>query len=257
MDDNPVQVQSRSRASLRTSSAVLPRVSLTNLVWLALLRQLIERKVDPHTVHSVTMLHRRYDLAGPSSVHKAMRVPREMGITELSCGRYVVRDPHRFLLLFAARRNVAGEVKVRAEVRGGVRHLERSLPEGWSATSIAGYIRTYGERFEDHQLVYLYAPPDGLARLVNGLDVTWGQGLLRPAANGPVRVMLTNREIPPSQASPVSLWADLFHDPQPVAGKYLEALSTRLGLSLSRGAKRDFPTGMEALQLHATDRYPI
>src|SRR5215831_8571766 len=125
---------------------------------------------------SLTQLSQQLALP-PSTIHKALVRPRQIGAVRGTALGLRVLDPRRLLVLWAARRDLAGDVIYETHVPDPVGRLEARLPRSVIPTAYSAFVQRQGRRTVaayDQVVVYgsrrdvesVFPPRRGSANLV-------------------------------------------------------------------------------------------
>ncbi len=124
----------------------------TEILWRHLLVEALERD---NRRTSVTELSERFEFA-PSTVHRALVVPREMGSLDRVRSGLVLRDPMRLLLHWAGSRRLAHDRPYKIHTGLEVGEIQDRLPVGAVPTGAAAYARRFRNEVADYSAVYCY-----------------------------------------------------------------------------------------------------
>lgn len=124
------------------------------VVWRHLLVEAIEQE---NRRSSISELSRTLNLA-PSTVHRALEVPRAIGAVDTSHTGLITRDPMRLLLHWAGARNMANDRPFKVHTGLPVLEIQRRLPAEAVVTGAAAYARRYRNDVADYTAVYCYHP---------------------------------------------------------------------------------------------------
>jgi DNA-binding transcriptional ArsR family regulator len=127
-------------------------LSKTEILWRHLLVEALEHD---NRRTSVTELSERFALA-PSTVHRALVVPREMGALDTVRSGLVLRDPMRLLLHWAGTRRLAHDRPFRIHTGLPVSEIQDRLPASAVPTGAAAYARRFRNDVADYSVVYCY-----------------------------------------------------------------------------------------------------
>ena len=134
----------------------------TEIVWRHLLVASLERSVARHG--SVTALARELGLA-ISTVHKALQRPAGIDVVQIRpSGGIRVLDPRRLLMLWAGRRNIAGDRLFEGRSQLPAVDVERLLPSDRFILGGFGSVVAHegGNRISDYDRVVCSGSPDDL-----------------------------------------------------------------------------------------------
>src|SRR5260370_13616608 len=114
----------------------MPMLSRTEMVW----RHLLVAAFDQGTRRtSLTQLRNELDLP-MSTIHKALERPRAIGAVRGSPSGLRVLDPKRLLLLWAAQRDLNGDVVYATKVPMTVNEIEARLPMSAVPTAYTAFV---------------------------------------------------------------------------------------------------------------------
>jgi hypothetical protein len=131
----------------------------TEILWRHLLVEAIEHD---RRRSSITELAGRFGLA-PSTVHRALVVPREMGALDTVRTGLILRDPMRLLLHWAGTRKLSHDRPFRVHTGLPVHEIQERLPANAVATGAAAYARRFRNDVADYSVVYCYHPDPSAA----------------------------------------------------------------------------------------------
>jgi hypothetical protein len=137
----------------------------TEILWRHLLVEAIEHD---NRRNSITELSERFGFA-PSTVHRALVVPREMGALDTVRSGLVLRDPMRLLLHWAGTRRLAHDHPFKVHAGLPVGEILDRLPATAVPTGAAAYARRFRNDVSDYSVVYCYHS-DPLAVIVSMPD---------------------------------------------------------------------------------------
>jgi hypothetical protein len=191
-------------------------LSKTEIVWRQLLVEALEHD---NRRSSVTELSRRFGF-GPSTVHRSLVAPREMGAVDGGWRGLIVYDPIRLLLHWAGQRRLRRDKPLTVHTGLPAEEIEAILPDSTILTGAAGYARRFSNTVADYSTVYVYSSdPDGVLAAVPDL------------VGAPDLIILEPDEFLPSNGRVVSvpqMYVDLFATPGWQAQRFLHAMNERL-----------------------------
>ena len=126
----------------------------TEILWRHLLVDALEHD---NRRSSITELSARFALA-PSTVHRALVVPREMGALDTVRSGLILRDPMRLLLHWAGTRRLAHDRPFKVHTGLPVNEIQDRLPDSAVPTGAAAYARRFRNDVADYSVVYCYHP---------------------------------------------------------------------------------------------------
>lgn len=133
----------------------------TEVVWRHLLVEAIEHE---NRRSSITELSRILNL-GPSTIHRALVIPRAMGAVGSLNSGLVTLDPMRLLLHWAGTRNMARDCPIKVHTGLSAVEIQLRLPPDAIVTGAAAYARRYRNDVADYTTVYCYlSNPQSLLR---------------------------------------------------------------------------------------------
>lgn len=127
-------------------------LSKTEILWRHLLVEALERDNRRSTI---TDLSERFSMA-PSTVHRALVVPREMGAVDTVRSGLVLRDPMRLLLHWAGTRRLSHDRPFKVHTGLAVGDIQDRLPPSAVPTGAAAYARRFRNDVADYAVVYCY-----------------------------------------------------------------------------------------------------
>jgi hypothetical protein len=212
-------------------------LSKTEVVWRHLLVMALE---EDRRRTSLTRLSQQLGLP-PSTIHKALVRPRQIGAVRGTSLGLRVLDPKRLLLLWAARRDLAGDVTYQTHVAAGVNQIEERLPESAIPTAYSAFVaRRRPNTVAGYDQVVVYGPR---------ADV---EPVFPPRRGRPNLLVLEpdpflagyGRSAPTPQ-----VYADLFNLPTWQAQLFLDALNRQLFLSdITMGRRLGLPLDLLSVQ---------
>lgn len=128
-------------------------ITKTEMVW----RHLLVGAFDEERRRSsIAELSRELGLAS-TTIHRALERPRAIGAVLGSASGLRVLDPRRLLLLWAATRNLQGDIVYSTRVRRSATEIEARLPPSAIPTAFTAFVRHEGRNLVadyDHVVVY-------------------------------------------------------------------------------------------------------
>jgi len=136
-------------------------LSKTEMVW----RHLLVGALDEESRRSsITKLSDELGL-GTTTIHRALERPRSIGAVLGSASGLRVLDPKRLLLLWAATRDLAGDIVYPTRVRNSVAEIEHRLPPSAIPTAFTAFVRHEGRNLvADYDQVVIYGNGPELRR---------------------------------------------------------------------------------------------
>lgn len=136
-------------------------LSKTEMVW----RHLLVGALDEESRRSsITKLSDELGL-GTTTIHRALERPRSIGAVLGSASGLRVVDPKRLLLLWAATRDLAGDIVYSTRVRNSVAEIEARLPPSAIPTAFTAFVRHEGRNLvADYDQVVVYGNGPELRR---------------------------------------------------------------------------------------------
>ena len=192
-------------------------ITKAEMVWRHLLVNALERD---NRRSSITTLSHELDLA-PTTVHKALERPREMGIVRGGADGLRLVDPRRLLLLWAGNRDLAKDLVYSTRVGASIGEIESELRRlGATLTAYSGYVAHVGRnRVADYDEVVAYGDARQLKRRF-------------PSRPGAPNLLLLHPDPQLAQfgaAAPLcQIYVDLFNLPTWQAQRFLRALDRDL-----------------------------
>lgn len=92
-----------------------------------------------------------------STVHHALDVPRKIGAVEVTGRFFRVRDPEKFLYLWATHRNIKRDILYTTHVDMPVQKIEGLMPPRTTFAAFSAYRLRYKDAPADYDVVYIYA----------------------------------------------------------------------------------------------------
>jgi len=128
-------------------------LSKTEMIW----RHLLVGALDEERRRSsITKLGQELGL-GTTTIHRALERPRSIGAVLGSASGLRVVDPKRLLLLWAATRDLAGDIVYSTRVRNSVAEIEARLPPSAIPTAFTAFVRHEGRNLvADYDQVVVY-----------------------------------------------------------------------------------------------------
>lgn len=136
-------------------------LSKTEMVW----RHLLVGALDEERRRSsITKLSQELGL-GTTTIHRALERPRSIGAVLGSATGLRVLDPKRLLLLWAATRDLAGDIVYSTRVRNSAAEIEARLPPSAIPTAFTAFVRHEGRNLvADYDQVVVYGNGPELRR---------------------------------------------------------------------------------------------
>lgn len=191
-------------------------LSRVEIVW----RHLLVAALDEDNRRtSLSELSRQLGLPA-STIHQALERPRAIGAIRGGHGGLRVLDPRRLQLLWAARRDLAGDIVYTTRVHLPIRDIEARLPTAAIPTAYTAFVRHLGVNLvADYDQVVVYGSGDDLRRR---FPVRKGQPNLIVLEPDPLLSRYG------SVAPRCQVYADLFNLPSWQAPRFLQALDREL-----------------------------
>jgi len=129
----------------------------TEMVWRHLLVGAFDKECRRS---SLTELSQELGLA-TTTIHRALERPRSIGAVLGSANGLRVLDPRRLLLLWAATRDLAGDIVYLTRVKSSAAGIESRLPPSAIPTAFTAFVRHEGRNLVadyDHVVVYGNGP---------------------------------------------------------------------------------------------------
>ena len=188
----------------------------TEMVWRHLLVGALD---EARRRSSITELSQELGLAA-TTIHRALERPRSIGAVLGTARGLRVLDPKRLLLLWAATRDLAGDILYSTQVRKSAAEIEAHLPPAAIPSAITAFVRHEGRNLvADYDQVVVYGNGPELRRLF-------------PAARGEANLLALEPDpllrrygavVPRCQ-----VYVDLFNLPGWQAQRFLNALEREL-----------------------------
>ena len=191
-------------------------LSRTEAVWRHLLVGAFDRSIRRS---SLTQLSAELDLP-VSTIHKALERPRAIGAVRGSASGLRVLDPKRLQLLWAALRDLNGDIVYATKVPMTVNEIEARLPISAIPTAYTAFVQHEGRNLvADYEQVIVYAEANEVRRRFPSRRGDANLLVLKP---DPL-LSRYGRVVPRCQ-----VYADLFNLPAWQAQRFLEALDRTL-----------------------------
>ena len=191
-------------------------LSKTEMVW----RHLLVGALDEESRRSsITKLSDELGL-GTTTIHRALERPRSIGAVLGSASGLRVVDPKRLLLLWAATRDLAGDIVYSTRVRNSVAEIEARLPPSAIPTAFTAFVRHEGRNLvADYDQVVVYGNGPELRRRF-------------PTARGEPNLLVLEPDPLLQRYGTVvprcQVYVDLFNLPGWQAQRFLNALESEL-----------------------------
>ncbi len=200
-------------AKWRKLGAMLSR---TEAVWRHLLVGAFDRGIRRS---SLTQLSAELDLP-VSTIHKALERPRAIGAVRGSASGLRLLDPKRLLLLWAALRDLNGDLVYATKVPMAVNEIEARLPISAIPSAYTAFVQHEGRNLvADYEQVVVYAEANEVRRRF-------------PSRRGDANLLVLEPDPLLSRYGRVAprcqVYADLFNLPTWQAQRFLEALDRTL-----------------------------
>jgi len=188
----------------------------TEMVW----RHLLVRALDEDRRRSsITELSRELGLA-TTTIHKALERPRSIGAVLGSASGLRVLDPKRLLMLWAAIRDLTGDIVYSTRVRNSAAEIEGHIPPSAIPTAFTAFVRHEGRNLvADYDQVVIYGNGPELRRKF-------------PAARGEANLLVLEPDPLLQRYGAVvprcQVYVDLFNLPGWQAQRFLNALERDL-----------------------------
>ncbi len=200
-------------AKWRKLGAMLSR---TEAVWRHLLVGAFDRGIRRS---SLTQLSAELDLP-VSTIHKALERPRAIGAVRGSASGLRLLDPKRLLLLWAALRDLNGDLVYATKVPMAVNEIEARLPISAIPSAYTAFVQHEGRNLvADYEQVVVYAEANEVRRRF-------------PSRRGDANLLVLEPDpllIRYGRVAPrCQVYADLFNLPTWQAQRFLEALDRTL-----------------------------
>ena len=168
---------------------------------------------------SLTQLSEELNLA-VSTIHKALERPRTIGAVRGSASGLRVLDPKRLLLLWAALRDLDGDIVYATRVPMAVNEIEARLSESAISTAYTAFVQHEGRNLvADYEQVLVYADANEARR-----RFPYRRGDANLIVLEPDPLLSRYGKIAPR----CQVYADLFNLPTWQAQRFLEALDGKL-----------------------------
>lgn len=92
-----------------------------------------------------------------STIHHALDIPRKIGAVEVTGRFFRLRDPEKFLYLWATHRNLKRDLMYTTHVDMPVQKIEGLIPPRTTFAAFSAYRLRYGNAPADYDVVYVYA----------------------------------------------------------------------------------------------------
>ncbi len=188
----------------------------TEIVWRHLLVGAFDLGVRRS---SLTLLSEELNLS-VSTIHKALERPRTIGAVRGSASGLRVLDPKRLLLLWAALRDLNGDIVYATRVTMAVTEIEARLPATAIPTAYTAFVQHEGRNLvADYEQVLVYSDLNDARRRF-------------PPRRGEANLVVLEPDPLLSRYGKVAprcqVYADLFNLPTWQAQRFLEALDREL-----------------------------
>lgn len=192
-------------------------LSKTEMVWRHLLVGALDE--ERRRRNSITDLSQELGLA-TTTIHRALERPRSIGAVLGSASGLRVLDPKRLLLLWAATRDLAGDIVYSTRVRNSAAEIEARLPPSAIPTAFKAFVRHEGRNVvADYDQVVVYGSGPELRRRF-------------PAARGEPNLLVLEPDPLLQRYGAVvprcQVYVDLFNLPGWQAQRFLNALEKDL-----------------------------
>jgi hypothetical protein len=191
-------------------------ISRTEAVW----RHLLVGALD-HGIRrsSLTQLSAELDMP-VSTIHKALERPRAIGAVRGGASGLRLLDPKRLLQLWAALRDLKGDIIYTTQVSMAVSEIESRVPISAITTAYTAFVQHEGRNLvADYEQVVVYADANDVRRRF-------------PARRGAANLLVLEPDPLLSRYGRVAprcqVYADLFNLPTWQAQRFLEALDRNL-----------------------------
>jgi hypothetical protein len=191
-------------------------LSRTEIVWRHLLVGVFDRGTRRS---SLTQLSAELKIP-VSTIHKALERPRAIGAVRGSASGIRLLDPKRLLLLWAALRDVKGDIVYATKVPMAVDEIEARLPMTAIPTAYTAFVEHEGRNVvADYEQVLIYADANEVKRRF-------------PPRRGEPNLLVLEPDPSLSRYGRVAprcqVYADLFNLPTWQAQRFLEAVDREL-----------------------------
>jgi hypothetical protein len=191
-------------------------LSRTEMVWRHLLVGAFDQGIRRN---SLTQLSGDLNLP-VSTIHKALERPRAIGAVRGSASGLRVLDPKRLLLLWAALRDLNGDIVYATKVPMAVNEIEGRLPTSAIPTAYTAFVQHEGRNLvADYEQVLVYA---GVSEVKRRFPSRGGEANLLVLEPDPL-LSLYGKVAPRCQ-----VYVDLFNLPTWQAQRFLEAMDRKL-----------------------------
>lgn len=123
------------------------------IIWRHILCQTISRRRAKFTQKELAALF-GFSL---STIFNALAVPRKIGAVEVRGRFFRVRDPEKFLILWATARHLQRDIIYSTHVDAGPRTMEGQMPPGVIFGAYSAYRLSYLDVPADYDKVYVYS----------------------------------------------------------------------------------------------------
>jgi hypothetical protein len=195
---------------------MLTMLKRTEMVW----RHLLVGAFDQGSRRSsLTQLSEELNVP-VSTIHKALERPRAIGAVRGSASGLRVLDPKRLLLLWAAHRDLNGDIVYATKVPMSVSEVEARLPSSAIPTAYTAFVQYEGLNLvADYEQVLVYADVTEMRRRF-------------PSRRGEANLLVLEPDPLLNRYGKVAprcqVYADLFNLPSWQAQRFLEALDHKL-----------------------------
>ena len=191
-------------------------ISRTEMVWRHLLVTALDQGIRRS---SLTQLSAELDLP-VSTIHKALERPRTIGAVRGSASGLRVLDPKRLQLMWAALRDLEGDIIYATRVPIAVSEIEARLPGSAIPTAFTAFVQHQGRNLvADYEQVVVYADGNEVRRRFPPR-----RGLANLLVLEPDPLLSRYGKVAPR----CQVYADLFNLPTWQAQRFLEALDREL-----------------------------
>ena len=124
-----------------------------DIIWREILYQVIKKKKFQFTQKE---LAEKFGIS-LSTVFSSLRIPRRLNSIEVT-GRYFrVRNPEKFLYLWATERNLGKDIFYSTHYEGNVFEIEGLMPENIIYAAYSAFRKSFGTVPADYDRVYVYS----------------------------------------------------------------------------------------------------
>jgi len=123
------------------------------VIWRHILDQAIQKKQAQFTQKELAGRF-RFSL---STVHHALDIPRKIGAVEVTGRFFRLRDPEKFLYLWATQRNLKRDILYTTHVDMSVQKIEGAMTPRATFAAFSAYRLRYKDAPADYDVVYVYA----------------------------------------------------------------------------------------------------